>query len=125
MPIDGRIVEETAAHRGTCGHQASSKVHEREDSRQNVEHMDERKDVKEGAVGIGGEVNALRAKLLPGNILAKAKDHAKKERKREPSGTFARATRFDEATGGKRAACPFQCAAAGEKEQCIQVQNGG
>jgi hypothetical protein len=57
--------------------------------------MDKGEDIEERAVGIAGQVDALRTELLPG-------------------GTLARAAGFDKAGGGQGAARKFQRGTARE-----------
>jgi hypothetical protein len=125
MPVDGGVVKKAAAHGGTRGNQAGSKIDEGEDAREGVENMDEGKEVEERAVGIAGEIDALSAELLPGGILADAKNQAKGKRKQQPGGTFAGGARLDEAAGSKGAARKFQRGTAGEKDEGVEVKHGG
>jgi len=63
MPVDCRVFEKAPPRQAVAVCQTTEKIHEREDSRAHVQHMDKCEDVEKRTVWIRCQVDSLRAEI--------------------------------------------------------------
>src|ERR1035438_829816 len=82
MPIIGRGIERAAPQRDIT--EFANGAEQARESAEHVHRVDGGKNIEERAVGVGGEVQALRTELQPSHVLSGDEEQSEAERKIEP-----------------------------------------
>src|SRR5208337_1222029 len=89
MPINRHVIKQAATKGAMSRENAAGQVGEHGNSCHQVQHVHARQNIEERAIGIGREVKAFGAQLLPSHELPNAKSDAKKQGEKQPHDTLA------------------------------------